>query len=100
MSNRAFVFDIVFRVLLISAAFFIGFSPEAYAQVTGTVQGQLTSTEGRINFPFFYQSKVGDVCNPFVDYNCEITAAAASDPSFPQTARSRPRLRPKRSPAA
>src|SRR5579871_6618648 len=76
MSNRAFVFDIVFRVLLISIAFLIGFNRDGYAQTTGTVQGQLTSTAGRINFPFFYQSNVGDACNPFVDYNCEITAAA------------------------
>jgi hypothetical protein len=76
MSIRAFVLHGVFRVLLISAAFVVGFGLEGHAQTLGSVEGRLTSTEGRINFPFFYGSKVGDACNPFVDYNCEVSAEA------------------------
>ena len=72
-SNRSFVLHQVLRVLLASAAL-IGFGLEGYAQ-TGQVAGQLTSTDGRINLPFFYNSKVGDACNPFVDYNCELSEA-------------------------
>ncbi|MBV8189185.1 MAG: outer membrane beta-barrel protein, partial [Alphaproteobacteria bacterium] len=75
MSNRAFALNMVFRVLLISAAFVIGFGLEGHAQ-TGQVEGRLTSTEGKIILPFFYGSQVGDACNPFVDYNCEVSAAA------------------------
>ena len=75
MSKRAFVLHGVFRVLLISAAFVVGFGLEGHAQTPGSVEGRLTSTEGRINFPFFYGSKVGDACNPFVDYNCEASEA-------------------------
>ena len=37
--------------------------------------GRLTSTDGKMIFPFFYGSKVGDACNPFVDYNCEASEA-------------------------
>ena len=76
MSNRAFVLDMVFRVLLISAAFVVGFSLEGHAQTSDSVAGQLTSTNGKIVFPFFYGSKVGDACNPYVDYNCEVSEAA------------------------
>ena len=72
---RSFVAATLLRVLLISAAFVIGFGLEGYAQTLGAVQGRLTSTEGRIIFPFFYGSKVGDACNPFVDYNCEASEA-------------------------
>ena len=75
MTNRAFVLHGVLRVLLISAAFVVGFGLEGHAQTPGSVEGRLTSTEGRINFPFFYGSKVGDACNPFVDYNCEASEA-------------------------
>ena len=75
MTSRAFVLHGVFRVLLISAAFVVGFGLEGHAQTLGSVEGRLTSTEGRINFPFFYGSKVGDACNPFVDYNCEASEA-------------------------
>ena len=74
MSIRAFALHAFFRVLLVTAAFVIGFGLEGHAQTSGSVQGQLTSTEGRIIFPFFYGSKVGDACNPFVDYNCEARA--------------------------
>ncbi|HTR88381.1 MAG TPA: outer membrane beta-barrel protein [Reyranella sp.] len=76
MSNRAFVLGAVFRVLLISAAFFVGFSLEGHAQTPGAPEGRLTSTDGKMTFPFFQGSKVGDVCNPYVDYNCEISEAA------------------------
>jgi hypothetical protein len=75
MSNRAFVLHGVFRVLLISAAFVVGFGLEGHAQTPGSIEGRLTSTEGRIIFPFFYGPKVGDACNPFVDYNCEASEA-------------------------
>jgi Putative beta-barrel porin-2, OmpL-like. bbp2 len=75
MSKRAFVLHGVFRVLLISAAFVVGFGLEGHAQTLGSVEGRLTSTDGRIIFPFFYGPKVGDACNPFVDYNCEASEA-------------------------
>ena len=75
MTNRAFVLHGVFRVLLISAAFVVGFGLEGHAQTPGSVEGRLTSTDGKIIFPFFYGSKVGDACNPFVDYNCEASEA-------------------------
>jgi Putative beta-barrel porin-2, OmpL-like. bbp2 len=75
MSNRAFVLHGVFRVLLISAAFVVGFGLEGHAQTPGSVEGRLTSTDGKIILPFFYGSKVGDACNPFVDYNCEASEA-------------------------
>jgi len=76
----AFVLNAVFRVLLISAAFVIGFGLEGYAQTPTPVQ--LTSTDGMMKFPFFYGSKVGDTCNPYVDYNCvasEATIKAAQE---------------------
>jgi hypothetical protein len=76
MSNRAFVLHGIFRVLLISAAFVVGFGLEGHAQTLGSVEGRLTSTDGKIIFPFFYGSKVGDACNPFVDYNCEASEAS------------------------
>ena len=72
---RSFVAATLLRVVLITGVFVIGFGLEGYAQTLGAVQGRLTSTEGRINFPFFYGSKVGDACNPFVDYNCEASEA-------------------------
>jgi hypothetical protein len=75
MSQRAFVLGKIFRVLLIGAAFVIGLGLEAQAQTSGPVTGQLTSTDGLVNFPFFYGSKVGDPCNPYVDYNCEVSEA-------------------------
>src|SRR5476649_2000250 len=74
MTLRSFVFQLVFRVLLISAAFVIGFGLEAYAQTP--VPGQLTNTGGMMQFPFLYGSKVGDTCNPYVDYNCEASEAS------------------------
>ena len=82
MSNRAFVFHEVFRVLLISAAFVIGFGLEGHAQIVNPPEGQLTSTDGMMKFPFLFGSKVGDTCNPYVDYNCvasEATIKAAKD---------------------
>jgi len=72
---RSFLLPALIRIMLISAAFVIGFGHQGYAQ-TGQVTGQLTSTEGRINFPFFLGSSVGSPCNPFVDYNCEVSEAA------------------------
>lgn len=75
MSNRAFVLHVAFRVLLISAAFVVGFGLEGYAQTPGSVEGKLTSTTGKMILPFFYGSKVGDACNPYVDYNCEASEA-------------------------
>ena len=78
MAFRSLIVQALFRAMLVSAAFVFAFSAAgARAQQTpGSVQGQLTSTEGKINFPFFYGSKVGMPCNPFVDYNCEANAAA------------------------
>ena len=74
MSNRGFVLQ-VFRVLLISTAFVIGFGLEGYAQAPSPLTGQLTSTSGLVSLPT-YGSKVGDTCNPYVDYNCEASEAA------------------------
>jgi len=73
MHNRACVVGKVSRVLLISAAFVSGFGLEGQAQTFGAVEGQLTSTQGKINFPFFYGRTVGSPCDPFVDYNCEVS---------------------------
>jgi hypothetical protein len=73
MRNRAFVVGKVSRVLLISAALVSGFGLEGQAQTFGAVEGQLTSTQGKINFPFFYGRTVGSPCDPFVDYNCEVS---------------------------
>jgi hypothetical protein len=89
MAFRSFGFHVFFRVLAISIVFAVGFGLEGHAQtpasttattpsrtVTGDTQGQLTSTEGKMAFPFFYGAKVGDACNPYVDYNCELSEAA------------------------
>src|SRR5215470_8426293 len=72
---RSLIVPTLIRIMLISAAFVLGFSLEGHAQ-TGQVVGQLTSTEGKMNFPFFYGSTVGSPCNPLVDYNCEVSEAA------------------------
>src|SRR5471032_2798268 len=80
MMLRSFVFQLVLRFLLISAAFVIGFGLDGYAQTP--TPGQLTSTDGMMLFPFFYGSKVGDTCNTYVDYNCvasEATIKAAQE---------------------
>src|ERR1700741_205195 len=82
MSNRAFVLHEIFRVLLISTAFVIGFGLEGYAQTPSPLTGQLTSTDGMMKFPFLYGSKVGDTCNPYADHNCvasDATIKAAQD---------------------
>ena len=87
MAFRSLIMHALFRAMLISAAFVFAFSTlsaraqqssqqqqQAQQQQTpGPVQGRLTSTEGRINYPF---AKVGDACDPFVDYNCEASEAA------------------------
>ena len=86
---RSYLVPALVRVMLITSAFVLVFtSSNARAQrsseeisqqqaqqepTPGPVKGRLTSTEGRINYPF---AKVGDACNPFVDYNCEVDAAA------------------------
>jgi Putative beta-barrel porin-2, OmpL-like. bbp2 len=82
MAFRSFGFQLVFRVLLVSAAFAIGFCLEGHAQTITPPAGQLTSTAGMMNAPFFHGTKVGDTCNPYVDYNCvasEATIKAAQD---------------------
>jgi len=73
MRNRACVVGKVSRVLLISAALVSGFGLEGQAQTFGAVEGQLTSIQGKINFPFFYGRTDGSPCDPFVDYNCEVS---------------------------
>ena len=73
MAFRSFSFQLLFRVLLISVVFAVGFGVEGHAQ--NPPEGQLTSTKGKMNFPFFLGSKVGDTCNPYVDYNCEASEA-------------------------
>src|SRR5882762_5159421 len=77
MAFRSLIVQALFRAMLVSAAFVFAFSAAgARAQQTpGSVEGRLTSTEGKINFPFFYGSKVGDACNPFVDYYCDVSEA-------------------------
>ena len=76
MAFRSFIVQAIFRVILISAMFVVSFGLEGHAQSPGTsVQGQLTSADGMMNFPFFYGSKVGDPCYPNVDYNCEVSEA-------------------------
>ncbi len=75
MAFRSFSFHLIFRVLLISAVFAAGFGVKGYAQTITPPAGQLTSTNGMMIFPFFHGSKVGDTCNPYVDYNCEASEA-------------------------
>ena len=83
MVFRSFGFQLLFRVLLISAAFVTGFAAlDAHAQTITPPAGQLTNTDGKTIFPFFHASKVGETCNPYVDYNCmasEATIKAAQD---------------------
>ena len=75
MLFRSLGFQLVFRILLVSAAFAIGFSVEGRAQTINPPAGQLTNTDGKAFLPFFYSSKVGDTCNPYVDYNCVASEA-------------------------
>ena len=75
---RSFALQALLRAALICAAFYVGFVViDAHAQTPslspGNVEGRLTSTEGKINFPFFLGRQVGSPCNPFVDYNCEVS---------------------------
>ena len=83
MAFRSFGFQLLFRVLLISAAFVTGFAAVgAHAQTIIPPAGQLTSVDGKTIFPFFHASKVGETCNPYVDYNCvasEATIKAAQE---------------------
>src|ERR1700751_5189992 len=78
VSLRIFALQALLRAALICAAFYVGFIViDAHAQTpslsSGNVEGQLTSTEGKVFLPFFLGSRVGDSCNPFVDYNCEVS---------------------------
>ncbi len=82
MAFRSFGFHLLVRVVLISIGFVMGFGLEGHAQTINPPAGQLTSTEGKAIFPFFHGSKVGDICNPYVDYNCvasEATIKAAQE---------------------
>ncbi|MBV8393446.1 MAG: hypothetical protein JOY81_09730, partial [Alphaproteobacteria bacterium] len=82
MGVRGFLLDCVFRAVLIGTAFVVGFGWTVRAQTVTPPAGQLTSTAGKMPLPFLYGSKVGDTCNPYVDYNCvasEATIKAAQE---------------------
>jgi hypothetical protein len=89
MTLRSFALQALLRAALVCAAFYVGFividaraqQPLQATTLTptlspGNVEGRLTSTQGRINFPFFLGRQVGSPCDPFVDYNCEVSEAA------------------------
>ena len=82
MTFRSFGIHRILGVFLISVAIAVGFGVEGNAQTITPPAGQLTNTDGKTIFPFFHASKVGDTCNPYVDYNCvasEATIKAAQE---------------------
>ena len=77
MALRSFFLQALLRVLLIGVVFSAGFGLAGHAQTTGTATGVLTSTDGKFNFAHFYgQPKVGGPCDPYIDYNCEVSEVA------------------------